>query len=287
MDDSYIISFINGSSGRFVKFILYSLLTNYTEEIRITEENSAHLENFYTGGRASHLVDTEIDKKRNFDIGKSPGETIYSFLEFDSGISPEVPKIFQTHTYPEFEIIQRRLPNTKIVLINLEEDDWLEVIGNSVYKNAIALLTDRDNGIQLTEHQNNYLAWLRGAYLKVVGVDINLPFKYDINETKKIVYYIHELWKNHKNENITTSSFINPIADFKKYSNLTLISYKDLYTKTNDGNYIALNKLEKMSNKIANEQTFKNYEKYVNGRTKFIQTKMPWLTGNCAGNPNY
>ena len=286
MDDSYIISFINGSSGRFVKFILYSLLTDYKEEMRMNTENSAHLENFYTGARIGHGVDSTLDKKRNFDIGKSPGETIYSFFKFDSDIPAGVPKIFQTHTYPEFDLIERRLPDTKVILINVEEDAWLEVVGNSVYKNAIALLNDRDNGIQLTEHQTNYLLWLRNVYLKVVGVDIDLPFTYDIKETEKIVYHIHDLWRKHKNENITISSYINPIADFEKYPNLTLINYKELYEKTGNGSYVGLEKLERISRNVANEQTFKNYEKYVNGREKFVQKNMPWLSGNSTVNPN-
>ena len=286
MDDSYIISFINGSSGRFVKFILYSLLTDYKEEMRMNTENSAHLENFYTGARIGHGVDSTLDKKRNFDIGKSPSETIYSFFEFDLDIPAGVPKIFQTHTYPEFDLIERRLPDTKVILINVEEDAWLEVVGNSVYKNAIALLNDRDNGIQLTEHQTNYLVWLKNVYLKVVGVDIDLPFTYDIKETEKIVYYIHDLWKKYKNENIKISGFINPIADFEKYPNLTLINYKELYEKTGNGSYVGLEKLERISRNVANEQTFKNYEKYVNGREKFVQKNMPWLSGNSTVNPN-
>jgi hypothetical protein len=286
MDDSYIISFTNGSSGRFVKYILYSLLTDYKEEMRITKENSAHLENFYTGAEASHLIETNLDKQKNFDTGKSNKETIYSFLEFDSDVPAGVPKIFQTHAYPEFEIIQKRLPDTKLILINLEEDDWLEAVGNCVYKNAIALLHGRDNGVQLTDHENNYLFWLKDVYLKVVGVDIDLPFTYDIEETKRIVYYIHNLWKKYKSETETVSSFINPIADFEKYPNLTLINYKELYKKTTDGSYVALEKLEKISNKVANAQTFKNYEKYVKGRENFVRENMPWISGNYAVNPN-
>jgi hypothetical protein len=277
MNDSYIISFTNGSSGRFVKFILYSLLTDYKEEMRMNKENSAHLENFYTGAKVAHLLDSELDKKRDFDTGKTNAESIYSLLEFDSDTPEGVPKIFQTHKYPDFEIMQRRLPDTKLILINLEEDDWLEAIGNAVYKNAIAILADRDNGIELTDHQTNYLVWLREVYLKVLGVDIDLPFKYDIEETEKIVYYIHNLWEKHKIENSTVSGFINPIADFKKYPNVTILNYKDLFKKTSNGSYVGLEILEKLSNTVANQQTFKNYETYVNGRHRLIQESMPWL----------
>ena len=277
MSDSYIISFINGSSGRFVKFILYSLLTDYKEEIRMNKENSAHLENFYTGAKNAHLIDTRLDKEKNFDTGKSEKETIYSFLEFDTDVPAGVPKIFQTHTYPEFETIQKRLPDTKLILINLEEDDWLEAVGNCVYKNAIALLNDRDNGVELTDHQNNYLAWLKDVYLERLGIDLTLPFTYDIDETEKIVYHIHNLWKMYKLKTIKTSGFINPIADFKKYPNLTVINYKDLFKKTPSGSYVALETLEKLSNTVANEQTFKNYEKYVNGRNRLVQESMPWI----------
>ena len=273
MDDSYIISFINGSSGRFVKFILYSLLTDYKEEIRMNKENSAHLENFYTGGSEAH----KFDKGGDHDTGKIVGESIFSLLEFDSDLPKGTPKIFQTHQYPQFDIIQKRLPNTKLIMISVDEDDWIEVVGNTVYKNGISMLIRNNNSEYLAERELNYMPWLKNIYMKVLGVDLDLPFKFDIKETEKIVNYIHSLWKQYKLDNITTSSFVNQIENFEKYPNLTIINYKDLYKKTSNGSYVALEKLEKLSNTVANTQTFKNYEKYVIGRDRFIQESMPWL----------
>jgi len=232
------------------------------------------------------LLDDELSKETNFNTGKNKNGSIYngikfySLMEFDPDVPANIPKIFQTHRYPDFEIIKNRLPNTKIILINLEEDDWLEVIGNTVHKNGIPRLIHRDNGGQLTAHERNYLLWFKDIYLEVLGVDLDFPFKYDIKETEKIVRFIHNLWKTSKIENISLPSFINPVVDFEKYTNLTVINYKELFAKTNTGSYIALDKLEKLSSKVANEQTIRNYEKYVCGRNNLLSNKMPWLLKN-------
>jgi hypothetical protein len=146
------------------------------------------------------------------------------------------------------------------------------------------MLIRNNNSEYLAERELNYMPWLKNIYMKVLGVDLDLPFKFDIKETEKIVNYIHSLWKQYKLDNITTSSFVNQIENFEKYPNLTIINYKDLYKKTSNGSYVALEKLEKLSNTVANTQTFKNYEKYVIGRNRFIQESMPWLLKEKSNN---
>jgi hypothetical protein len=286
MKNSYIVSFAPGSSGRFVKFILYSLLTDYKKEMMITDENSAHLENFYAGAKQAHMLDLGFGKKKDFNTGES--DSIFTLFEFDSDTPIGVPKIFYTHQYPDFELIQKNLPDTKIILINIEseKDVWYEIIGNNIYKNWISVLNRRDVGMQLIPYEIKFIEWLTKLYLKVLGIDLNLPFKYDINNIEKLVYAVHELWEESKIQNIALPSFINHIVDFKKYPNLTVINYKELYTKTSTENYIALEKLEKLTNTVANYQTLNNYEKYVMGRKKFVQTSMPWIAGNCVEKPN-
>ena len=267
MNNPYIIAFINGSSGRFIKYILYSLLTDHQEEIELNVLNSTHINFFYTGA----------ENARSLKFGE---KSIYeTHTNFDPALPNGIPKILMTHQYPIPSIIQERLPNYNTVTINIEENDWLEVAGNTVHKNGVSMMYRNSVGKPLFPPEIDYLPWLQNLYTTVLGTDFSDPstYKYDINETKKVIYALHDIWKKHKIDNKNQNDFLNPILNLENYPNFTVINYSEIYKKSVTGRYIALEKLEKLTNKVANTETFKNYEKYIIGRDNYLQKFMPWL----------
>lgn len=266
MGDSYIIAFAAGSSGKFLKYILFSLLTDYKETLKLTGVNSTHLYDIHTG--SPRVIPNTLTKEG--DIIKS---WVYDKFNFDTSLSSAVPKIMLTHQYPVPDPIRKRFPNTNLVLVTISDDDWLEIIGNNLYKNGFDMFTKHQTGEDISNY-TSYFDWLKKLYKKTLNKEFD--YTYDIKETEQIVYAIYEIWKKNKLENSSVPNFFNSI-DLEKYSNLTEISYSELYKKNDNDKFIALEKLEKLTNKSANQETLKNYEIYVNGRNKFIQESMPWL----------
>jgi hypothetical protein len=272
MHESYIISFYSGSSGKFLKYILFSLLTNYKEELEITAVNSAHLYDIYTG--SPRVVPNTLKD------GEVTESWVYDEFNFDPALPLEIPKIMLTHQYPVVDAIKRRFSDTNLILITLSDDDWLEIIGNNLYKNGFDMFNKHQHGEDISNY-TSYFDWLNRLYKKTLGKEFD--YTYDIRETEQIVYAIHKLWKTHKLENIFVPNFANSI-DLEKYSNLTEIKYSDLYKKSKNEKYIALEKLENLTGKSATSEILKNYEIYMNGRNKFIQKSMPWLLKEKSNN---
>ena len=116
--DKYVVSFIPGSSGRFIVSILDRMIRQSEHPIELCENNSAHLNQTYTGISHSNPNDPEI----------------FKYLEFDSNERVE-SSILSTHTFPNFNLINQRLSNIGIILITVAETDIIEVIFNSHMKN--------------------------------------------------------------------------------------------------------------------------------------------------------
>lgn len=265
MYDSYIISFSAGSSGKFIKYILYSLLTDFKEEIQLTDVNSAHIQELYTA--APSMITAKL-----MDSGIVEPSTVYLSFNFDASAPPEIPKIMITHQYPLFKAFKLRFPNTNLILVTLTDEESLEVIGNNIYKNTLDMFVKHQQGD--TDVYIDYFPWFKALYEKVLGR--KFEFHLDIYDIERIVYDIHDQWKTHRLNNSETPAFSNNI-NLENYANLTEIKYSEIFKKNQNGKYIALEKLENLTNKVANAETIENYEKYVNGRNKFIQESMPWL----------
>lgn len=256
MSEPYIIAFSGGSSGRFISYIIWSLLSNNTTDFLITEENSAH---FYEGSRGIEGVEdcTDID--------------IYEKFKF-------VPKssfnILLTHVFPKFDMIYERYPKAKIIIITFELSDFIEVKGNSFIKNTLS-----NNFRSIKEQQESEMD------LEFITKEI---FKKNILKkdiTQDQIQHILEIWYswavNTPRENrkhIRSLVFLDPILN-SSYEQLLIIPYKEIYTKNNN-KYTGLQKLEDFTNIKANEMTQKNYEKYIKNRDTFISNKMPWLLSN-------
>jgi hypothetical protein len=243
MNDSYIIAHEAGTSGRFVGYVLWSLLTDSTDDFQITTVNSAHFYEF-SFGADWHNMD-------------SAGNNIYEEVTFNN----DAPvKLIRTHIFPKVDLIYKRFPDTKIILISFTKDDALEVTGNCFYKNCLA-----DEGMDLNAKYITEKYTRRVFQKNILKEDLTL-------EQIQIIIETETNWDFFTTNNY--SLFLDPKISIP---NLLILPYQELYLKNNNGEYVGLKKIEDFSGIKANEIIKKNYEKYVKGRDIFISTKMPWL----------
>lgn len=209
----YFISFQAGTCGRFTKYVLYNLLNDKTDELKLTACNAAHFHNYYSC------------------VSMHPhGLDVYRTLTFDE-CDASIPKILATHTYPEFDIITKRFKNPKVILITIDQDDLLEVSINAQYKNEhIPRVND-------PRHYTNRLAFISA---------------------------LHAITRR-----VSTGAFSYP---HQMYPFVLNIKYKEIFAPSPDGKYIALEKLENFVGKKASNTLLQNYEKYVVGQKKFLES---------------
>jgi hypothetical protein len=120
-NQSYIVSFLPGSSGRFITSILWRMLTG-GPAFTFTDENAAHT--------LSPWDTTFTTTDGSFDCNS---KKIYEIIEFKEGLG-----LVHTHTYPDFDIVRSspKLENTKLIIITVSHDDHQEVAHNWVKKNT-------------------------------------------------------------------------------------------------------------------------------------------------------
>lgn len=259
MSEPYIIAFSGGSSGRFISYIIWSLLSNNTTDFLMNEENSAHSNKSSWGMGIEGVEDgTDVD--------------IYEKFKF----VPESPfNILLTHVFPKFDMIYERYPKAKIIIIIFELSDFIEVKGNSLIKNTLS------NNFRCIKEQQEAEMDLEHITKEIFKKNI---LKKDITQDQ--IQHILEIWYS-RTVNIPRENrkhnkslvFLDPILN-TSYEQLLIIPYQEIYFKNNNGEYVGLKKLEDFSGIKANEITKKNYEKYVKDRDIFIPTKMPWLLKN-------
>jgi hypothetical protein len=123
--DSYVISFMPGSSGRFLRYVLNGMITKSDEPLILNSLNHAHNNNI-EGGARPWSIHSSFNTRALFD-------------EFDF---EDVPvKILATHLFPDWEAIERRKIDSGIIVIGVQDQDLLEVTGNALLKNNLAVVT--------------------------------------------------------------------------------------------------------------------------------------------------
>lgn len=135
--DKFIVSFSPGSGGRFVAAILDRIALQIDDPIYICPYNSAHFVARKIPGFDYPINYTGIS---SVDPNCS---NIYELLEFDDPpVNFKTSLILSTHTYPDFELINKKFENIGIIIITLREEDMKEVVFNSSYKNQNIHLDD-------------------------------------------------------------------------------------------------------------------------------------------------
>lgn len=121
--ESYIVSYFHGTSGSFIAHLIWLMINRCDEAIPMTNDNSVHPFDSPWNGSWTH------DKYDNPNITNT--KEIYDSLVFIN------KGLVLTHTYPDYDIIETQLPNTKTIVISIDPADFKEIAFNCITKTDI------------------------------------------------------------------------------------------------------------------------------------------------------
>lgn len=283
MDESYIIAFTQGSSGRFALYLLTNLLTDSYAELKLCPiTNSAHKSDWgrYTG--YTSIRDPQDPK----NLGNSH-PNIWNIVKFDDPLlEPGAPRIFSTHMFPDFKLIKERLgPNVKIIIVTVDSEHLTEIIINDKLKNYYDILSGQAREVR---NFSEVIPELIRRYEIFLGKNYPAEFvKEDIIQIGKVLakhstdYIFHKkLTKGgrvrlnvRENEDFETRirKYLNlPVDIDYPMDQILFLSYSELVDCTTN-EFAWLKKLEEFTNKKANQVTKDSYQKYIDGRNQLIK----------------
>ena len=120
-EESYIISFFPGTSGKLIAQVLWRMINDIDEEILFTPQNSAHI---------SYPWETSWSHPLTKDPNVA-GPNMFDELSF------QAKGILATQMFPNFDVLADKLPNTKVIVIQVEEQDLKEIAFNHITKNSM------------------------------------------------------------------------------------------------------------------------------------------------------
>jgi hypothetical protein len=262
MNNTYFVGFKQGSSGRFVSSIIWSLI------------NDLHIKSMYSGFNSSH-IDTlcclnwntddlpdyipEIDHPY-YPLGQP---SCYDYIKFKDDFSctnPNNSRLFFSHVYPNFDVIFSRFPDAKVIIIGIPEDSYKEIAANYIFKNGI---------------ENTCMDFIPDRLLKLYRHLYNKECTSSFTDTE--IVDIINLYAKFIHRMPYATDYINHIIPKKYQDKSIVIMYDEIYKKDEKGKYIAYEKLKKFVNCEGNTVIERNYENYVLGRDKFLSTYLPWI----------
>lgn len=232
-DASYIISFFPGTSGKLIAQVLWRMINDIDETIAFTPENSAHV-SYPWENSWSHPDSTDPN---------IPGPRIYDKIALND-IS-----IFATQMYPDFDVIRDRLPDSKLIIISVGEDDLKEIAFNHITKNTKVSNHYRTKFEQSGAKLDDQF-WQ--SLIKQRQIDLLRWYKLKQDDT--------DLYRN-----FSKYYRVNVPEDF--IDRVLIIKYSELYEMTGDS-YVALEKLEHFTGRKATELVKHSYIQYVKNREK-------------------
>lgn len=278
-NNPYIISFTQGSSGRFVKYLLYNLLTNSSDELDIHPiTNSTHLsDKRYAGYGYDKSIHEDSAAK---DWGNSRSD-IWHTIKFDNPLrEPFAPKIFATHRWPDFKLIKDRLgPDVKFIIITIDPGDLVEVVLNDKLKNHYDMITGTSRDTLATPL---LIQELIKRYHRFLGKGYPVTFvKEDVIQIAKslamehLVYFLSKATDtpcpHDPDADIRIGTYMNvpPVTDYPM-DQVLFLPYNEIATYNGNG-HLWLEKLENFTGKKSNMATKISYQNYVNGRTQLMK----------------
>lgn len=259
MKEHFIISFLPGTSGRFISGLLWDMLSNNTHYVPFTKFNSSHNYEEYQ---------TSWDMSTAGDIHNPNIYSEFKFLPIsDLGV-------FHTHVYPNFSHIENYIPDIKLIIISFDFDDISEIVSNQLFKNQLSNLQARENGLDY--HQQTV-----DRYLSIYELTFGTPYTGTVDSlTDDDIHRLHTAMNSIFRQLILRKTeywyFIKPIIPESIQHKTLVIKYKDLVTK-DENNYVGLTKLAAFANRIPNSSNIDRYCRYVNGRTEFMKN-LPSIT---------
>jgi hypothetical protein len=212
-EESYVVSFMHGTSGSFISTIVWRIINEQDEGVLLTQKNSAHLESPWE------------QSWHHPEYGDCNTPNLFTGLSFDK------IGLVKTHVYPDYDQLRSALPNTKLVLIIMDDADILEVAWNCIKKSD-----DENESVTVEEVQRN----LTYLYEHQLGA---AEYEY--------------FWK-----------FCDPsIVPEDLKSRVLLIKYRDIYKEQGDS-FTALEQIKTFTGREASLAVLDSYRTYVTNRNK-------------------
>lgn len=211
-----MLSFYAGSSGRFLASIAWFLLFNTDDTIPLTPENAAHWMTPWANG----------------DSYKLNGDGDHNSPSVYEDISWLQTGLLATHTFPDFDALRNNpgLEKVKVILITMNEGDYLEIAHNVTYKNAMY-------GVK---HNVNMI--LRGLVdTKKFRLVKEAGYAYEYSSPELIPDDLRDRF--------------------------LVIPYREIYEETSNGSYVALEKLKTFIGRdTLGPKALDSYREYVTNR---------------------
>jgi hypothetical protein len=138
-----------------------------------------------------------------FDLGSYIHPQIFNEFKFEycnyKGYNFNRIGLLHTKLYPNFEVIYNRYPNTKIILISLDEDDKLEITTNIVYNKWLIPKLEKLHPDDKMKIQNAYMDYYGKALESI-----------DILEKDFVDFFIKKIY-NILEERSYFNSYVNTI----------------------------------------------------------------------------
>lgn len=238
-EESYIISFFPGTSGKLIAQVLWRMINDVDEEILFTAENSAHI---------SYPWETSWIHPLTTDPNLA-GPNMFEQLSF------KTKGILATQMFPDFDVLFDKLPNTKVIVIQVEEQDLKEIAFNHITKNNMVSANYKKKALQqgYTIDQN---FWDRT--LKQRQIDLFRWFKLKQDDT--------DLYRNF-------SKYYRVSIPEQFVDKVLIIKYNEIYKPLEDS-FVALEKLENFAGRKAGKLISASYRTYVDNRNKLWKTQI-------------
>lgn len=232
-EESYIISFFPGTSGKLIAQVLWRMINDIDEEILFTPQNSAHV---------SYPWETSWSHPMTKDPNIA-GPNMFDELSFQS------KGILATQMFPNFDVLADRLPNTKVIVIQVEEQDLKEIAFNHITKNSMVSANYKKKA-----EERGYV--LDDAFwdnvLKERQIDLIRWYKLNQDDT--------DLYRNF-------SKYYRVTIPDQYLDKTLIIKYNDIYEPEEDS-FVALNKLQEFVGRKAGKLVSASYKMYVDNRNK-------------------
>jgi hypothetical protein len=164
--------------------------------------------------------------------------------------------------YPDFEVIFKRYPNTKIILISLDEDDKIEITANIVYKKWLTTKLEKLHPFDKMQIQNAYMDY----YGKALESIDNL-------EKDFVDFFIKKIYNALERRSYFTA-YVNPIISEEYKEKILVIKHKDFFTK-NGNQYLGLENINKFINQPIEEDVAYKYNTAIEKREAFVKKYLP------------
>lgn len=249
MNDTYIVAFKAGSSGRLIANIIWGLTKNINYDYTLTDFNSTH--NF-----TPYAV--------SFDISAMPAgnriysdSKIYAYFTFTGS-----PGVITVHAYPDFDTIRSRFPDAKVVLVSYTNNNIDEITGNSLLKNGFEKLL-RNSGESCNDTRFITTVYKSMFEEDYTGQYIQESYRHDIFNR-----YKSRVWNEFYN-----SEFVNPQVPIDFIDKTLILEYTEMYTDMQS----VLDKISSFTGAAIQDNIVQLYKNYLAGRQQLIHSHMPWL----------